>query len=120
MNEQQAEAIAQCAATDLCYLVQGPPGTGKTRVLAEIVEQLLERGERVLITSHTHRAIHNALNQIVRLLGSADSVAKIGPPLHDPSLAAPQFGSFQESPFIDWDDGYVIGATPIRLRSSTA
>jgi REase_MTES_1575/AAA domain len=38
-------------------LVQGPPGTGKSHTIANLVTHLLARGERVLVTSHTARAL---------------------------------------------------------------
>lgn len=38
-------------------LVQGPPGTGKTFLLAELCNLLLAKGQRVLVTSLTNRAL---------------------------------------------------------------
>ncbi|HEY7199142.1 MAG TPA: AAA domain-containing protein [Candidatus Dormibacteraeota bacterium] len=38
-------------------LVQGPPGTGKSHTIANLVAHLLAHGERVLVTSHTARAL---------------------------------------------------------------
>jgi len=38
-------------------LVQGPPGTGKSHSIANLVAHLLAQGERVLVTSHTARAL---------------------------------------------------------------
>ncbi|HEY4025976.1 MAG TPA: AAA domain-containing protein, partial [Candidatus Dormibacteraeota bacterium] len=38
-------------------LVQGPPGTGKSHTIANLVAHLLAHGKRVLVTSHTARAL---------------------------------------------------------------
>ena len=38
-------------------LVQWPPGTGKTHTIANLVTHLLAEGQRVLVTSHTTRAL---------------------------------------------------------------
>jgi predicted DNA helicase len=42
-------------------LIIGPPGTGKTRVIAKAAYEFFKRGERVLIASHTNRAVDNAI-----------------------------------------------------------
>ncbi|RLG76723.1 MAG: hypothetical protein DRO12_04035 [Thermoprotei archaeon] len=42
-------------------LIIGPPGTGKTRVIAKIAYELMKQGEKVLISSHTNRAVDNAI-----------------------------------------------------------
>jgi very-short-patch-repair endonuclease len=38
-------------------LVQGPPGTGKSHTIANLICHLLATGQRVLVTSHTARAL---------------------------------------------------------------
>ena len=115
-DERQAEAIASACAADLCWLIHGPPGTGKTRVLASIAGRLLENGERVLVTSFTHRAINHALETIGDVLGDRRSIARISP-YQDPALTVPQFESFADTPFAHSATGYIIGATPFALRS---
>jgi len=112
VNDSQNEAIAQAVATNLCHLVQGPPGTGKTFVLAQIVKQRVARGERVLITALTHRAIHNALNMICRVAPEISGVVKIGREIYDPDLRVRQYPFFSSSPLAANEGGYVVGATP--------
>ena len=118
-NDDQADAIASGYATALDFCTQGPPGTGKTRTLAHLVALLVERGERVLITAHTHMAINNALNKI-REFSSELPIVKV-------SVAT---GSKGLNPAIDrvdrfnqWEQAstashYVVGATPFACRSS--
>ena len=114
MNDTQVEAAAMALASHPYALIQGPPGTGKTRTLARIVRQLVERGERVLVTALTHRAIHEALNKVCDVV-SPDLVAKIGVPIYDPGLTTKEFGYFKDCPLSNADSGYVIGATPFTL-----
>ncbi|KQQ88592.1 DEAD/DEAH box helicase [Massilia sp. Leaf139] len=111
LNAAQAEAVGKIVAADLVACIQGPPGTGKTRVLALAVRLLVERGERVLVTSHTHMAINNALNKIA---GEGVRTAKIGRLTGVDSLVP---GVTLAASFAEWhgrpmDGGYVVGATP--------
>ncbi len=115
-DDSQAEAVATAVSTDICSLVQGPPGTGKTRALAQVVKQRAARGERILVTSFTHRAIHNALNAIHASQPDCP-VAKVGWRIYDPDLRVPQHENFAELPFANSASAYVIGATPFALRS---
>ena len=117
MEDAQAEAIAAASCTDLCQLTQGPPGTGKTRVLAEVVRNRLARGERILVTSFTHRAIHNALAAVVRACPDTPDICKIGPRVHDPTLVCASFERFAESPLAESGGGYIVGATPFTAFS---
>lgn len=63
---KRAAAIA-AIARDPVALVQGPPGSGKTFLLAHVVAALARRGERLLVTAHTHRAVNNALRKIAEI-----------------------------------------------------
>src|SRR5205823_8642380 len=64
LREQRERA----AALDQSYLfIQGPPGTGKTWTGARIVVDLIRRGHRIGITATTHKAIHNLLDEIVKM-----------------------------------------------------
>lgn len=78
----QKQAFLGACATDSYFIIQGPPGTGKTRVLAAIVGQLVQSGERVLVCAFTHRAINNALRAIVEhgRTELATRIIKIGKP----------------------------------------
>ncbi|GAA3491745.1 AAA domain-containing protein [Streptomyces cremeus] len=55
-NEEQ-RTIAERLHDNRLVVVQGPPGTGKTHTIANLVTDLLAQGKRVLITSHTPRAL---------------------------------------------------------------
>lgn len=114
LNESQEDAVATCLAAAPFHLVQGPPGTGKTFTLARVVEQLVERGHRVLVTAFTHRAIHNALSKVKEVLGDRCPVVKVSQPVFD-ELAFPVYENFEESGLADHDGPYVIGATPFAL-----
>jgi DNA replication ATP-dependent helicase Dna2 len=120
LNDKQKEAVANAVASDVCWLIQGPPGTGKTHVLAWIIVDLLKRGERVLVTSFTHRAINNLLTAVAERLEGGGHVAKIAAFL-EPSLPAAieQREKFSDLSFVKLASGagYVIGATPFALRS---
>jgi DNA replication ATP-dependent helicase Dna2 len=116
LNYGQAEALAQAYATDLTYLIQGPPGTGKTRLLAHLAQALVGDGERVLVTSFTHRAINNALNKLVEVDPTVPA-AKIGQQARADDLLAPNYEKFSASPMADMDTGYILGATPFATRT---
>jgi very-short-patch-repair endonuclease len=55
-NEAQ-RSIVRKLSTRQGVLVQGPPGTGKSQTIANLVCHLLATGQRVLVTSHTPRAL---------------------------------------------------------------
>jgi DNA replication ATP-dependent helicase Dna2 len=63
-NEAQNEAVSLATRAEDFALIHGPPGTGKTYTLARTVRALVERGERVLLTAFTNRAVDNALEAL--------------------------------------------------------
>jgi DNA replication ATP-dependent helicase Dna2 len=63
-NPAQDEAVRRAIAAEDFALIHGPPGTGKTYTLATLVEELVDRGERVLVSAFTNRAVDNALEAL--------------------------------------------------------
>lgn len=66
-NDEQLEIVRR-VATRQGVLVQGPPGTGKSHTIANLVCHLLATGQRVLVTSHTARALKVLRNQFPRVI----------------------------------------------------
>ena len=64
LNDEQKEAVEKAMASTGLFLLQGPPGTGKTQVISEIVYQALTRGQKVVISSETHKAIETVLERL--------------------------------------------------------
>jgi DNA replication ATP-dependent helicase Dna2 len=64
-NAAQDEAVDLAVGAEDFALVHGPPGTGKTYTLATIIQALVERGERVLLSAFTNRAVDNAMEALV-------------------------------------------------------
>jgi predicted DNA helicase len=63
LNDDQRKAVERILGLQKSelLLIVGPPGTGKTRVIARAALELAGRGEKVLITSHTNRAVDNVV-----------------------------------------------------------
>lgn len=55
-NEEQKD-IARRLAHSSGVVVQGPPGTGKSHTIVNLICHLLAHGKRILVTSHTERAL---------------------------------------------------------------
>jgi superfamily I DNA and/or RNA helicase len=45
-------------------LIQGPPGAGKTYTASHAIAEMLARGKRVGVSSHSHKAINNLLRAV--------------------------------------------------------
>ncbi|GAB3988309.1 hypothetical protein GCM10029978_110360 [Actinoallomurus acanthiterrae] len=68
LDEDQTAAFRKALHVPDVLLVLGPPGTGKTRTISQIADGCAERGERVLVTSNSHRAVDNVLPKLPRNL----------------------------------------------------
>ncbi|MCC5845923.1 MAG: DNA2/NAM7 family helicase [Verrucomicrobia bacterium] len=111
LNEAQADAFASCVACSNAYYVQGPPGTGKTRVLAEVVRALVDRGERVWVSALTHRAINHALSAVRKIAPEA-KLARVADIKNEVPPGIKLYEYMDNSPLLDEPGGYAVGATP--------
>ena len=64
-DNPQQEALNAVSRLNESYLfIQGPPGAGKTYISSYIILELMKRGEKIGVTSNSHKAIHNLLKHI--------------------------------------------------------
>ncbi|TNE90345.1 MAG: hypothetical protein EP330_08495 [Deltaproteobacteria bacterium] len=63
-DEQRTFVQKALGSPDFAFL-EGPPGSGKTTAICEIVQQLVEQGQRVLLCASTHVAIDNVLERLL-------------------------------------------------------
>ena len=63
-NAAQNEAVNRAVTAENFALVHGPPGTGKTYTVARTLRALVDRGDRVLLSAFTNRAVDNALEAL--------------------------------------------------------
>lgn len=66
-NAEQVQ-IARALDRHRAVLVQGPPGTGKSHTIANLIGHLAAQGKRVLVTSHTSKALRVLRDQVVDTL----------------------------------------------------
>jgi DNA replication ATP-dependent helicase Dna2 len=118
LDESQTDAVANCLAASRFHLVQGPPGTGKTFALARLVQKLVERGNRVLVTAFTHRAIHHALRKIRPMVDCP--VFKVSDPFPHDGEGIEFRERFSETGLHHHPGPYVIGCTPFALFTGRA
>jgi DNA replication ATP-dependent helicase Dna2 len=75
-NAGQNRAVNLAVNAEDCALIHGPPGTGKTYTIARLIRALVARGDRVLLTAFTNRAVDNAL-EALRAQGFED-IQRVG------------------------------------------
>jgi hypothetical protein len=63
--DEAARAIEAIGRLDCSHLlIQGPPGAGKTYTASHAIVEMLARGKRVGVSSHSHKAINNLLHAV--------------------------------------------------------
>lgn len=75
LNKSQRDAVmAVVANTNLC-IVHGPPGTGKTTTMIEAIQQLVGKGEKVVVAAPSNTAV----DHITRgLAGRGVKILRVG------------------------------------------
>lgn len=66
-NQEQIQ-IARAIERHRAVLVQGPPGTGKSHTIANLIGHLVAQGKRVLVTSHTTKALRVLRGHVVETI----------------------------------------------------
>ncbi len=66
-NPEQYRVAEQLETHD-AVLVQGPPGTGKSHTIANLIGHLLAKGQSILVTSHTTKALRVLRRHVVETL----------------------------------------------------
>ncbi len=73
-TDEQRSFVQKALGTPDFAFLEGPPGSGKTTAICEIVQQLVEKGERVLLCASTHVAIDNVLERLLESTSPIDAV----------------------------------------------
>ncbi|KAI1727117.1 AAA domain-containing protein [Ditylenchus destructor] len=60
-NEEQRNAVLAALSDQPITAIHGPPGTGKTKVIAEIIHQLVSHkgSKKILVCAPSHKAVSN-------------------------------------------------------------
>lgn len=74
LTVDQRTALEVAGRHEVAY-IWGPPGTGKTVTLAALAWTLLSSGLRVMIVSHTHRAVDGVLEKLCKRISDEDPTA---------------------------------------------
>ena len=93
LDNTQIDATERCVQTQQpVSILHGPPGTGKSRVLSEVIYQLINRNKnyRILVCSHSNQAVDNLLSKCVEFASKKQK-------LHRVNNINPQFAKYAET-----------------------
>ncbi|MDP4262842.1 MAG: AAA domain-containing protein [Bacteroidota bacterium] len=66
LNESQQQAVTAITQNENITIVHGPPGTGKTTTLIEAILQLIQRGEKIVVSAPSNTAVDNIAKGLIR------------------------------------------------------
>lgn len=84
LNLSQQQAVIKALNSENISLIQGPPGTGKTKVIKEIIGQVVKKSikmadhPRILIVSQSHTAVDNILEGLDSTIPDDLEIVRIG------------------------------------------
>ena len=84
LNSSQEQAVVKTLNSENIGLIQGPPGTGKTKVIKEIIGQIILHeiktidSPRILIVSQSHTAVDNILEGLDAIIPDDSKIIRIG------------------------------------------
>ncbi len=84
LNDSQQQAVIKVLNSENIGLIQGPPGTGKTKVIKEIIGQVIKKSirtadsPRILIVSQSHTAVDNILEGLDKIISDDLKIVRIG------------------------------------------
>lgn len=84
LNESQKQAVVKALNSENISLIQGPPGTGKTKVIKELIGQIIRRevqtndSPKILIVSQSHTAVDNILEGLDKVISNNMQIIRIG------------------------------------------
>ncbi|HMT95560.1 MAG TPA: AAA domain-containing protein [Ferruginibacter sp.] len=66
LNASQQKAVTAIVQNDAITIVHGPPGTGKTTTLIEAIVQLVNKGEKVLVSAPSNTAVDHLAKGLLK------------------------------------------------------
>ena len=75
LNQYQRHAVRMGLTCKHFGLIHGPPGTGKTKTVCELVQQLVRKEKKLLVTAASNVAVDNILD---RLIDTGINIVRVG------------------------------------------
>lgn len=79
LNQSQKNAIAFAMDSPIS-IIHGPPGTGKTYTLIELINQLVEKKEKVLVCGPSNISVDTILERLSPSFKNPESLIRVGHP----------------------------------------